>query len=116
MLETTFSWTMSFRTCPRDGKGKPGEHYILGGENVSLKQLFELIDELSGKSISKSICPPGSLVLFPARTEKAKWFAVKPYLGGGPMKKAIGWFVVLALLAFSFVGCATQKPASVPAP
>ncbi|MGZ6223519.1 MAG: DUF4833 domain-containing protein, partial [Syntrophales bacterium] len=32
------------------------------------------------------------------------------------MKKAIGWFVVLALLAFSFVGCATQKPASVPAP
>jgi len=34
------------------------------------------------------------------------------------MKKAIGWFVVLALLAvsFSFVGCATQRPASVPAP
>jgi hypothetical protein len=37
------------------------------------------------------------------------------------MKKAVGWFVVLALLAvsFSFVGCATQeekKPASSPAP
>ena len=37
------------------------------------------------------------------------------------MKKAIGWFVVLALLAvsFSFVGCAKQeekKPATVPAP
>jgi hypothetical protein len=37
------------------------------------------------------------------------------------MKKAIGWFVVLALLAvfFSFVGCATQeekKPATAPAP
>ena len=37
------------------------------------------------------------------------------------MKKAIGWFVVFALLAvsFSFVGCATQeekKPASAPAP
>ena len=37
------------------------------------------------------------------------------------MKKAIGWFVVLALLAvsFSFVGCAPQeekKPASAPAP
>src|SRR4030042_6244354 len=36
------------------------------------------------------------------------------------MRKAIGWFVVLALLAvpFSFVGCATQeerKPASAPA-
>jgi predicted small lipoprotein YifL len=37
------------------------------------------------------------------------------------MKKAIGWFVVLALLtvSFSFVGCAKQeekKPASAPAP
>jgi hypothetical protein len=37
------------------------------------------------------------------------------------MKKAIGWFVVLALLAvsFSFVGCAKEKekkPASAPAP
>src|SRR5512143_1385587 len=37
------------------------------------------------------------------------------------MKKAIGWFVVLALLAvsFSFVGCAKQeekKPVSAPAP
>jgi hypothetical protein len=37
------------------------------------------------------------------------------------MKKAIGWSVVLALLAlsFSFIGCATQeekKPASAPAP
>ena len=37
------------------------------------------------------------------------------------MKKAIGWFIVLALLAvsFSFVGCATpaeKKPASAPAP
>jgi predicted small lipoprotein YifL len=37
------------------------------------------------------------------------------------MKKAIGWFIVFALLAvsFSFVGCATpaeKKPASAPAP
>jgi len=40
---------------------------------------------------------------------------------GGPIKKAIGWFVVMALLvvSFSFVGWAMQeakKPSSAPAP
>jgi hypothetical protein len=40
---------------------------------------------------------------------------------GGPIKKAIGWFVVIALLvvSFSFVGWAMQeakKPSSAPAP
>lgn len=30
-------------------KGRIGERYILGGENASLKQLFQMVDEVSGK-------------------------------------------------------------------
>ena len=30
-------------------KGRIGERYIIGGENVSLKKLYELVDEVSGK-------------------------------------------------------------------
>jgi nucleoside-diphosphate-sugar epimerase len=60
-------------------KGKTGERYILGGENVSLKQLFKLIDELSGEKHFQ-INMPSWFALFYSRLEqkKAKWFAVKP--------------------------------------
>ena len=31
-------------------RGKVGERYILGGENISLKGLYRLVDEISGKT------------------------------------------------------------------
>ncbi|MCX7984605.1 MAG: SDR family oxidoreductase [Bacteroidetes bacterium] len=39
-------------------RGKVGERYILGGENVSLKQFFAIIDEVSGKHHVQFNLPP----------------------------------------------------------
>jgi farnesol dehydrogenase len=38
-------------------RGRPGERYILGGENATLKQLFELVDEASGRRRAKIHLP-----------------------------------------------------------
>jgi dihydroflavonol-4-reductase len=43
-------------------KGKAGERYVLGGENMSLLQILEMIDEITGKK-SKRIRLPHNLVL-----------------------------------------------------
>jgi dihydroflavonol-4-reductase len=42
--------------------GKAGERYVLGGENMSLLQILEMIDEITGKK-SKRIRLPHNLVL-----------------------------------------------------
>jgi len=43
-------------------QGKAGERYILGGENMSLLQILDMIDEMTGKK-SKRICLSHNLVL-----------------------------------------------------
>jgi farnesol dehydrogenase len=65
-------------------KGKIGERYILGGENVSLKQLFELIDELSGKK-HLQMNMPSWFALFYSRLEqkKSEWFGLYPVITPG---------------------------------
>jgi len=65
-------------------KGKIGERYILGGENVSLKNLFNLIDELSGKNHLRWSIPP-KLALFYSRLEqkKAEWLGLYPLVTPG---------------------------------
>jgi dihydroflavonol-4-reductase len=40
-------------------KGKVGERYILGGENLSLKQLMDLLSEISGRPRVWARIPPG---------------------------------------------------------
>jgi len=42
--------------------GKPGERYLLGGENMTLLQILQTIDEISGKQI-KRINLPANLIL-----------------------------------------------------
>jgi farnesol dehydrogenase len=39
-------------------KGRIGERYIIGGENASLKQFFEFVDEVSGKKHFQINLPP----------------------------------------------------------
>lgn len=39
-------------------RGRIGERYILGGENVSLKHFFEIVDEVSGKKHFQINLPP----------------------------------------------------------
>jgi nucleoside-diphosphate-sugar epimerase len=54
-------------------KGRSGERYILGGENVSLKRFFALVDEVSGKTHFQLNLPPkvglayGAIQKFAAR-------------------------------------------------
>lgn len=52
-------------------KGKIGERYILGGENCSLKEIFQYIDEFSGKKHIQFNLPPSVALLY-ARLERLK--------------------------------------------
>jgi farnesol dehydrogenase len=65
-------------------RGRIGERYILGGENISLKGLFELVDEVSNKKHLQFNLPPklamayGSVLLF-----FAEWFGIYPQITPG---------------------------------
>ena len=60
-------------------KGRIGERYILGGENVSLKGFFALVDEATGRRHRQISLPPWAALAF-ARLEelKARWFGIYP--------------------------------------
>ena len=65
-------------------RGRIGERYILGGENASLKSIFELVNEVSGKSHIQFSLPP-RLALFYSRFEelKAEWLNIYPQITPG---------------------------------
>jgi len=52
-------------------RGRTGQSYILGGENSSLKHIFELVDEVSGKRHFQINLPP-ALAFTYARFEQKK--------------------------------------------
>ncbi len=66
-------------------RGRAGERYILGGENVSLRRLFELVDEAGGRRRHQFQLAPRLARLY-ARLElaRATWF-------GGYPKITPGW-------------------------
>jgi hypothetical protein len=65
-------------------KGNVGERYILGGENIPLRQIFELIDELSGGKHFQINIPAWFAMLY-SRLEqkKAEWFNLYPLITPG---------------------------------
>jgi nucleoside-diphosphate-sugar epimerase len=65
-------------------RGHPGERYILGGENVSLKEFFVLVDAATGQS-HRQFNLPRSLALAFARFEqlKAEWLGLHPKITPG---------------------------------
>jgi farnesol dehydrogenase len=65
-------------------KGRVGERYILGGENVSLKGFFEWVDEATGHRHRQISLPPWVALAF-ARFEKLKagWFGIYPQISPG---------------------------------
>jgi farnesol dehydrogenase len=65
-------------------KGRIGERYILGGQNVSLKGFFELVDGATGRRHRQVSLPPWAGLAF-ARFEelKAKWLGVYPQVSPG---------------------------------
>ena len=65
-------------------RGKIGERYILGGENVSLKQLFELIDQLSGKKHFQMNMPSWFAFFYSRlKQKKSEWFGLYPVITPG---------------------------------
>jgi nucleoside-diphosphate-sugar epimerase len=65
-------------------KGKIGERYILGGENASLKQLYRLVDEVSGKKHFQMNLPPKIAFLYAGfEKKKAEWFGMYPQITPG---------------------------------
>jgi len=68
-------------------RGKIGERYILGGEDVSLKQLFKLIDEIGGKRHVQINVPPWAALLYSRWEEKkARWVNRYPLITVGWVK------------------------------
>ena len=65
-------------------KGRVGERYILGGENVSLTRLFDLVDEATGKRHLR-LGLPAWLAMAYGRLErtKARWFRRYPLITPG---------------------------------
>jgi dihydroflavonol-4-reductase len=53
-------------------RGRPGERYILGGENMPMRELLRLIERLSGRAMPKRALP-ASLAL--AAAALAEWWA-----------------------------------------
>jgi nucleoside-diphosphate-sugar epimerase len=65
-------------------KGKTGERYILGGENASLKDIFRLVDEVSGKKHFQTSLPPRIAYLFAGfEKKKAEWLGIYPQITPG---------------------------------
>lgn len=65
-------------------QGKIGERYIIGGENSSLKHLFELVDQVSRKRHLQFSLPPALAYLFANfEKKKAEWLKIYPQITPG---------------------------------
>jgi farnesol dehydrogenase len=65
-------------------KGTVGERYILGGENSSLKHLFTLVDEASGRKHFQTNLPPKIAYLYAGfERRKAERFGIYPKITPG---------------------------------
>ena len=62
-------------------KGRPGERYILGGENISLKSLFNMIAEACGKKYTLFPVPLFAMAAFSnVELFLADWFGKPPLI------------------------------------
>ena len=68
-------------------KGRIGERYILGGENVSQKRFFELIDETGGRRHTQFNVPPWAALIYSrCEEEMAKRIHRYPLITAGWVK------------------------------
>jgi len=65
-------------------KGRIGQRYILGGENVSLEQVYRAVDEVSGKRHFQVNLPPWLAMVYAKEEElKAEWLGLYPQITPG---------------------------------
>ncbi len=68
-------------------RGRVGQRYILGGENVSLKEFFRTIDRVSGKRhVQAPILGISPLVFAWFLQKRADWFGIYPCITPGWVK------------------------------
>ncbi|MCL2305880.1 MAG: NAD-dependent epimerase/dehydratase family protein [Planctomycetaceae bacterium] len=68
-------------------QGRIGERYILGGENASLREFLELVDEVSGRKHWKlPLLKMGPLLFSRIQEKRAQWFGVYPRITPGWMR------------------------------
>ncbi len=61
--------------------GRSGEDYILGGENVSLNEFYDKLEEVSGrKAIRLKISVPLAMTVARLETAKARWLRFYPFI------------------------------------
>jgi nucleoside-diphosphate-sugar epimerase len=59
--------------------GRPGEKYLLGGENVSLKEFFSLVDQVSGRRhFQINVHRPTAMTYAWLQQQRALWFGTYP--------------------------------------
>jgi nucleoside-diphosphate-sugar epimerase len=62
-------------------RGRIGEKYLLGGENLSLKDLFRLVDKVSGKRhFQFTIRRPAAMTYAWLQKKRAEWLGVYPQI------------------------------------
>lgn len=62
-------------------RGRSGEKYLLGGENLSLKQLLQLVDQVSGrKHFQITVRRPAAMIYATFQKLRADWFGVYPQI------------------------------------
>ncbi len=65
-------------------RGRIGERYILGGENATLRQLYRMVDEVSGKKHFQMNLPPALAYAFAGfEKKKAEWLGIYPQITPG---------------------------------
>jgi farnesol dehydrogenase len=61
--------------------GRSGEKYLLGGENLSLKQFLQLVDQASGKRhVQITIRRPASMTYAWLHKQRAAWLGIYPQI------------------------------------
>jgi len=60
-------------------RGRVGEKYLLGGENASLKQFLQIVDQISGKRHRQiTVRRPGAILYAWLLKQRARWFGIYP--------------------------------------
>lgn len=68
-------------------KGKSGQQYILGGDNVSYKDLFRIVRNQSGKAYRLYYVPYGVMLSMAACMTFLSWFGFRPLITSGFVRK-----------------------------
>jgi farnesol dehydrogenase len=62
-------------------RGRSGEKYLLGGENLSLKQLLQLVDKVSGRRhFQITVRRPAAMTYAWVLKKRAEWFGIHPQI------------------------------------